>query len=324
MVTANDVIETHEAIIRVFGIKSIQAPLHLGPVNYKVFTETDQSEIDIDFQRRDLARDAQFSFPRLESRIKSIGSALIQKPVAVCNVRCVWSDAADRAAELVKKANRTLNALALVHYRDSSINRVYSPDEDHGYPREDTTIILRSLDSWTYQVITHGRMAGKDLNLDEDFSNALGDEEAQCLLRLQEPDSKFLRKLDQALNWFERARKAASNSEKVICYTTVLEILFGNTTDTSKTAGISEGVAITIAEEANERMQIRERIKILYRKRSALLHDGIWQFDRDEVHELLNYSFIALINITLRHSDCQDSDVFGERLMKIKLGGPPF
>jgi len=135
---------------------------------------------------------------------------------------------------------------------------------------------------------------------------------AQSKLIFNPPTKSVAERIRQGLGWMTRGRQAKDRSERFLYFFTAIEsLLSGNDKATPVTQTISRHAAVLLTNNNYCREKYAEDIRLLYNRRSALIHRGdrdvIWT-DVNKIQVISENIFHSVLNkldIGIKHVDFQ-------------------
>jgi len=134
--------------------------------------------------------------------------------------------------------------------------------------------------------------------------------------------SEVEEKLIEAVSWMSNAVTQRENRSRILSLTTILELFFGPPKDSglSISAGVAEGIAMLSKDVKEDRLQVRDRIKKLYDKRSSVTHGNkVIIYDLD-VAEAMQYAFWTLKYIYENREELKTTRDISRRIETLKFG----
>src|SRR5690606_6116106 len=117
-------------------------------------------------------------------------------------------------------------------------------------------------------------------------------------------------RMQQALGWLTRARRAQEPAERVLFFFTTIEaLLLGGSSDGPVTETISRHAGVIWSEKPDTRLALYKSIRKHYDLRSRIVHNGersVAQIEVNNVHYIawtITQIILRRADLTIKHSD---------------------
>lgn len=136
-------------------------------------------------------------------------------------------------------------------------------------------------------------------------------------------DCELGKAVRRAIFWFSEGVLSSNTAARFAYYMMVIESVFGEQGD-NLTHKLAERIAMTFRATAAERLAVYHNMKKLYGKRSNVVHRGLHDISYDDLRQLREYAFYALLSTAIAVVDqgITKSDEFFERILEIQFAGP--
>lgn len=145
------------------------------------------------------------------------------------------------------------------------------------------------------------------------FQLAIGPADVQALranrvfelasLLVKEDSNKFESAISRAMHWHAESTTYFSNVNGFLSLMQCLEAIFIRRPGKGTKESIAEGVAAVMAATDSHRLYYRERMMVLYKKRSEVSHGGTREVEDDAFRELQDYADAVMLWVSNRLGD---------------------
>jgi len=143
---------------------------------------------------------------------------------------------------------------------------------------------------------------------------------SKVLTKLDRDIGDFERVVLRALHWFASSQTQEENENKLLNLITCLETLLTPQDGNSIATFIAEAVAILLAKGIDNRRRLKERVKKLYRFRSAVSHGGRKAILDSDLLELEGITGTLTMNLINRMDEFESHKALFEWIESKKLG----